>query len=185
MICKAGETRVGARCLAAGGSCADGEVQQGELCYKACAPGYDGIGGSCIKQPPKSLAQCGVGAAKDAQACAAASLSGALAVRQNAVLVGQAGTSRLGKERSLTKRRFKDLTDAYTKVKDTAAFKKGVDAWEAMGASGGARLPMGNMLSAATEEDMVRYAAQAGQIAELAGAGDDSGYLKCSSLPIK
>ncbi len=182
MICKAGETRAGGRCLPAGGGCADGEVQQGELCYKACAPGFDGVGTACVKQPPKAWVTCGTGAAKDAQACAATTFNPVMSVRQTAVAAGLAGTSRFGRERATTKKKFKEMVDAYNKVKDQPQFSKGLDAWAQTEAGKNARPTLDTMASAATEEEMVGYAAHVAQIAELAGAAEEGGYPKCSNL---
>jgi hypothetical protein len=180
MLCKAGETRTGGRCLPAGGACAAGEVAQGELCYKACAPGFDGIGATCIKQPGKAWVQCGTGLAKDAQACAATQFDALTALRQLAVAAGQAGTSRLGRERATTRKKFKDMADAFGKARELPAFKKALDAWNDPAKE--ARLTTDNLAGAADEDDMVRYAAQVAQIAELAGATDDAAYPKCASV---
>lgn len=183
MTCKAGETRVAGRCLPAGGGCADGEVQQGDLCYKACAAGFDGVGSACFKQPPKAWMQCGTGSAKDAQACAATTFNPAMSVRQTAVLAGFAGSSRFGRERATTKKKFKGMVDAYNKAKDTPQFKKGFDAWEDAGKNApGTRLAMDKLASAESDEDMVRYAAQVASIAELSGAAGDDAYPKCGTL---
>jgi hypothetical protein len=181
MVCKAGETRNGSRCLPAGGMCGDGEVQQGELCYKACAAGYEGIGSVCFKQPPKAWLACGTGSAKDEKACAGAVLEPGLALRQAAALVQAAGTSRLGKERASTKKKFLEMNEAYNKAKNLPQFKKGLEAWAA---ADSARVNLDTMASVTTEEDMVRYAVQLAQIADLAGvATDDAAYPKCSALP--
>lgn len=185
MSCKAGETLTGGRCYPANGACAIGEVQQGGLCYTACASGFDGVGTLCLAQPPKSWLQCGIGAAKDAQACAAPALDQFGSVKHMAVLVGTLGSSGAGQ--AAMQKKFKDMNEAYSKLKDLPQFKKARGAWEQANPvkdSQGAYRSLDGMAAAVKEEDMTRYAAQLAAIAELAGGGaaPASGYPKCSIL---
>jgi hypothetical protein len=180
MTCKAGETRSGGRCIPAG-VCAKGEVQQGGLCFKACTPGLNGVGAECWPQPPKAWVSCGVGAAKDAQACAAVTLDPIASVRQLAVSVGLPGSS--GIAPGAMQKKYKEMVDAYTKAKDLPELKQARDTWEKANAQGTAK-PLDNMAAATSEEDMLRYAAQVAAIVDLSQAGklDATKYPKCSVL---
>ncbi|UUZ48705.1 hypothetical protein LP420_39545 [Massilia sp. B-10] len=94
MVCKAGETRTGGRCFPANGKCASGEVLQGGLCYFACP-----VEAAKASAPlawlgaPKAWARCGLGAGKDAAACAALSLDQVASVRQLALVFGMNGVT--------------------------------------------------------------------------------------------
>lgn len=179
MVCKAGEVRKGGRCLPAAGTCAKGEVEQNGLCYKACAPGFEGIGSVCVAQSPKTWAQCGLGAAKDAQACSAAFFEPVAAVKHQALLVGTSSSAG-----GAIQKKFKDLTDAYDKAKDLPQFKKARDTWEQ--GNGKDAYPSLDKISAASGDDeMMKYAAQLAAIADLSGAAtavDASTYPKCGKL---
>ncbi len=198
MSCKAGETRSGARCLVANGSCASGQVQQGGLCYSACGAGFEGVGATCYATGNKAWVACGMGLAKDAKACAAMVFDPLTALKQAAVSVGMLGaapapsgaaakTARL----QAIQKKFKDMGEAYAKAKDLPAFKSGLDAWDKAGAGGegrAGRLPLESMAGAATEDEMLRHAAQLARIAAAggasagAGAGAASPYPMCSAL---
>lgn len=175
MSCKAGEVRAGGRCVATTGNCAKGEVQQGGLCYTACAAGFDGVGSACVAQAPKTWAQCGMGAAKNGQACAAITLDQIASVKQRALFVGIGGA---------TQKKFKDMTDAYNLAKDLAQFKKAQDTWEQANRGQGGYLALDKMASATSDEHMLRYAAQLLAIVELSGAPtiDAAAYPMCSKL---
>jgi hypothetical protein len=195
MSCKAGETRSGGRCLAANGGCANGQVQQGGLCYTACAAGYEGVGAVCLAAPPRAWIQCGMGSAKDTQACAAAVFEPLALVKQMAISVGQrggtaasSGAAQKAARLATMQKKFKELNDAYNKAKDSAGFNSALDAWTKAhsgkdGQSGYASFD--KMASAATEDDMVRYAAQ---LVEIVGVNNGAAvvgapaYPKCSAL---
>lgn len=188
MTCKAGETRTGDRCVAAGGGCAKGEVLQGGLCYAACAPGFDGVGGACVAQPPKTWGQCGMGSAKTPQACAGPVFDPITTVKQLALSVGvlagtppAAGAAPRTAQVAATQKKFKELNDAYVKAKDTPDFAKGLEAWAQ---TRGSNASFDKMASATGDADMMRFATQLLAIAELAGAagGESAAYPKCSAV---
>lgn len=185
MSCKAGETRNGDRCVAAGTGCAKGEVLQGGLCYAACAPGYDGVGASCVAQPPKAWGQCGMGSAKTPAACAAPSFDQVTSVKQLALSAGVlAGADRAATpalrtaQAAALQKKYKEMNDAYARAKDLPEMKKGYDAWQQ---ANGGNVSLDKMAAATSEVDMVRYAAQLLAIVELAGGANESAaYPKCS-----
>lgn len=180
MTCKAGETRSGGRCIPSG-VCAKGEVQQGGLCYKACTAGLNGVGAECWAAAPKAWVSCGVGAAKDSQACAAVALDPIAAVKQMAVSVGLPGSS--GIAPGAMQKKFKEMVEAYNKAKDLPQLKQARETWEQANAQGTAK-PLDNMAAATSDEDMLRYAAQLAAIVDLSQAGklDASKYPKCTAL---
>jgi hypothetical protein len=182
MVCKTGETRTGGRCFPANGKCASGEVLQGGLCFAACAAGSEGFGTACVASAPKSWAQCGMGAAKDAAACAALALDQVATVRQLALMFGMngvAGATPQARSAALQKK-YKELTDAYAKAKDLPKFKKARDDWDQ--AKGETSLPMEKITAAGNEDDMLRYASQLVAITEPAGPFETAAYPKCSKL---
>lgn len=184
MTCKAGETRSGGRCLPAGGMCAKGEVLQGGLCYSACAPGTEAVGGSCLAATPKSWLRCGIGAGKDQASCTAVTFDTVSLVKQNAVLVALLGNP--GAEPPATRvatmtRKYKELVTAYNFAKEAPEFKRGLEAWE-KAATPGTTAPLDKLATATSEEDMVRHAIQLAAIVDAAEVGNPGNYPKCSTL---
>lgn len=185
MVCKSGETRNGSRCFPANGKCAAGEVLQGGLCYSACAAGTEGFGTACIAAAPKSWAQCGMGAAKDAAACAALSFDPVSNVRQLALVFGMnAGSLPQAGRAAALQKKYKELNDAFAKAKEQPKLKKARDDWEQAAGKSDAALPMDKMASATNEDDMMRYAAQLVAITEAAGPFETAAYPKCSKLSL-
>lgn len=191
MTCKAGETRNGDRCVAAGGGCAKGEVLHGGLCYAACAAGFDGVGAACVAQPPKAWSQCGIGSAKNAQACAAPGFDQMTALKQSALSVGilaGAAPMTVAAQRSAqvaaTQKKFKELVDAYAKAKDLPQFKTGLDAWQQANRG---NAPLDKIATATGDADMMRYATQLLAIVEYSGAAaaESAAYPKCSAVAAK
>jgi len=181
MVCKAGETRSGSRCLPAGGMCAKGEVLQAGLCYSACPAGTDGVGSACLPPVPKSWAQCGLGASKDATACAALTLDPVASVKQLAIIVGQSASATPQAARVAgMQKKFKELNDAYARAKDLPKLKKAREDWEQGAGKDGASLSLDKIGSATSEEEMLRYAAQLAVIVDLAGPIELGAYPKCS-----
>lgn len=174
MSCKAGEMRSGGRCLPAGGGCAKGDMLQGGVCHKACAPGFDGAGSLCVAQAPKGWLQCGTGSARDAQACGAAAFEPLASLKQAAVALSLTGPG----QQAAMQKKFRDLNDAYSKARDLPQLKKGRDASDAQATS----LPIDKMAAATSEEDMLRYAAQVASMVDLSGTVEASAYPKCSAL---
>ena len=183
MVCKAGETRNGGRCFPANGKCAAGEVLQGGLCYSACPAGSDGFGTACLAAAPKTWAQCGMGAAKDAAACAALSFDPVSHVRQLALVFGMNSASlpQAGRAAALQKK-FKELSDAFAKAKELPKFKKARDDWEQANGKSETVLSMDKMAATTSEDDMMRYAAQLVAITDAAGPFETAAYPKCSKL---
>lgn len=184
MVCKAGETRTGGRCFPANGKCASGEVLQGGLCYFACPAGSEGFGTACVASAPKAWARCGLGAGKDAAACAALSLDQVASVRQLALVFGMNGvTGATPQARTAAlQKKYKELNDAYVKARDLPKFKKVRDDWEQANGKSETTLPMDKIASASGEEDMLRYAAQLVAMTEPAGPFETAAYPKCSKL---
>jgi hypothetical protein len=190
MTCKAGETRNGDRCVTAGTGCAKGEVLQGGLCFAACAPGYDGVGTTCVAQPPKTWGQCGIGSAKTPAACAAPAFDQVTSVKQLAVFVGVlAGADRATAPAQRTaqaaalQKKYKEMNDAYAKAKDLPEVKKGYDAWQQ---ANGGNVSLDKMAAATSEADMLRYAAHLLSIVELSGGANVSAaYPQCSKVATK
>jgi hypothetical protein len=77
-VCTAGMTDIGVSCAKKTttrdtivSSCGAGMVYETGLCYKACDPGYAGVGPVCWGTCPSNLPyQCGAGCAKDIDTCA-------------------------------------------------------------------------------------------------------------------
>lgn len=183
--CKANETRQGGRCVAAVVSCAKGEVLQGGACFASCAAGYDGVGGKCWPQPPKAWVACGIGAAKDADSCAAAKFDAVALVRQNAVLLGREANVATGdKVMRLValSARFRELAAAYASAKDTPQFKRDLAAWTQANQGKDSFTPFGDPDAPVTESAMLRHAVQLAAIAGFAGANDAPAYPKCSTI---
>lgn len=187
MSCKAGETRNGDRCVGAGTGCAKGDVLQGGLCYAACAPGYDGVGASCVAQPPKAWGQCGMGSAKNPAACAAPAFDQVTAVKHAALFVGVlAGADRAAAAAQRTaqvaalQKKYKEMNEAYAKAKDQPEFKKGQEAWAQ---ANGGNVSLDKMAAATGETEMMRYATHLLAIVELAGGANQSAaYPMCSKV---
>jgi hypothetical protein len=187
LSCKAGETRQGGRCVAAVVTCGKGEVLQGGACYAACAPGYDGVGGACWPQPPKAWVACGIGAAKDAESCAAAKFDPISLVRHHAVSLGRDGNIAAAPGQQVMRlvalhAKFTDLVAAYVSARDTAQFKRDLAAWSQANQGKDTFTPIDDTGAPVTEPIMMRHAAQLATIAGFAGGAAGAAYPKCSTL---
>ena len=186
LSCKAGETRQAGRCVPAAVACGKGEVLQGGSCFAACAPGYDGVGGACWPQPPKSWFVCGMGAAKDGDACAAAKFDTVTMVKQRAVALGRDGNAVAAPGQQVTRlvalhEKFRDLLAAYVSAKDTPQFKRDLAAWTQANQGKEPFQPLDETGAPVTEPVMMKHAVQLAAIAGFGGA-DSTGYPKCSSI---
>ena len=187
LSCKAGETRQGGRCVAVVATCAKGEVMQGGSCFAACAPGFDGVGGACWPQAPKAWVTCGIGAAKDAQSCAAARMDQVTMVKQHAVSLGRDGNVPAAPGQKVTRlvalhAKFRDLAAAYNSAKESAQFKRDLAAWTQANQGGDSFMPLDDTGAPITEPVMMQHAVQLAAIAGYAGANDSAGYPKCSTI---
>jgi hypothetical protein len=187
LSCKANEIRQGGRCVAAVVSCGKGEVLQGGACFATCAAGYDGVGGKCWPQPPKAWVACGIGAAKDADGCAAAKFDAVAQVKQSAVLLGREANVAPAPGQQVMRlvalaARFKELAAAYASAKDTPQFKRDLAAWTQANQGKDSFTPFGDPDAPVTEPAMMRHAVQLAAIAGFAGGADTSGYPKCSTI---
>jgi hypothetical protein len=185
--CKAGETRQGARCVAATVTCAKGEVLQGGACYAACAPGYDGVGAACWPQPPKSWFACGIGAAKDGDACAGAKFDTMGMLKQRAVALGREANTAAAPGQQVMRLvslhgKFGELVAAYVGAKDTPQFKRDLAAWSQANLGKDTFVPLDETGAPVTEPVMMRHAIQLAAIAAAAGSADATGYPKCSTI---
>jgi hypothetical protein len=187
MSCKAGEKNQNGRCVAAVASCKAGETLQGDTCYAACAPGYEGIGGSCWPQAPKAWVACGIGAAKDTQSCAAATLDGVAKVRHLAVGLVRDGNVVATPAKKVDRLvalldKYLDLGAAYNGVKDTPQFKRDLAAWNQDNQGREAFVAPDTSGAPITEPVMMRHAMQLGAIAGYAGGASTASYPKCSTI---
>ncbi len=187
MTCKAGEKLQNGRCVAAVASCGKGETLQGDTCYAACAPGSEGVGGACWPQAPKAWIACGMGAAKDAQSCAAATLDGVAKVKHLAVALGRDGnvapTPAKKVERLIALHdKYLDLGTAYNSAKDTPQFKRDLAAWTQDNQGRDTFVAPDTSGAPITEPVMMRHAMQLAAIAGYAGGAATAGYPKCSTI---
>lgn len=185
--CKANETRQGNRCVAAVVACAKGEVLQGGACFSTCAAGYDGVGAKCWPQPPKSWLACGIGAAKDADSCAAAKFDAVALVKHYAVALGRAGNSAAPPGDKVMRlialhSRFKELAAAYGSAKETPQFKRDLAAWTQANQGKDSFTPLGDTDAPVTEPAMMRHAVQLAAIAGFSGGTEAAAYPKCSAI---
>lgn len=186
MSCKAGESRQGDRCVASVATCGKNEVLQGGACYAACAAAYDGVGGACWPQPPKAWVACGIGAAKDAQTCAAVRMDEVAMVKHHAVALGRdvnvpAAPGQQVMRLVALHAKFRELAAAYNSAKDTAQFKRDLAAWSQANKGKAAFLPLDPGVPT-TEPAMMRHAMQLAAIAGFTGGTDSAGYPKCSTV---
>ena len=186
LSCKAGETRQGDRCVAAVATCAKGEVMQGGSCFAQCAPGFAGVGGACWPQPPKGWVACGIGAAKDAQSCAAAKLGDVAMIKQLAVSLGREGNTPAAPGQQVTRLvalhgKYRELAAAYASAKDTPQFKRDLAAWNQANKGKASFIPLDDTGAPITEPAMMRHAVQLAAIAGFSGI-DTAGYPKCSTI---
>lgn len=187
MTCKAGEKVQGGRCVAAVTACPKGEVLQGGSCFAACAAGFDGVGGACWPQAPKSWVACGIGAAKDAQSCAAAKMDRVAMVKQHAVALGRESNVPAAPGQKVTRlvslhNKFLELEAAYRGVKDSPQFKRDLAAWNQANQGKDPFIPLDDSGAPITEPDMIRHAVQLAAIAGYAGSAGAADYPKCSTI---
>jgi hypothetical protein len=185
MSCKAGEKIQNGRCVAAGATCAKGEVLQGNSCYASCAPGQDGVGGACWPQPPKSWIACGIGGAKDAQSCAAVAMDRFAMLKHRAVSlardgnVGPAPGQKVARLMALHDK-YLDMVAAYSNVKESPQFKRDLAAWDQ--ANQGAFIPLADPEAPIAEPAMMAHAFQLAAIAGYGGGAGTPGFPKCSTI---
>ncbi|MES2319901.1 MAG: hypothetical protein V4631_20670 [Pseudomonadota bacterium] len=187
LSCKAGETRQGGRCVAAVVACGKGEVLQGGTCFAACAPGYDGVGGACWPQPPKAWVACGMGAAKDAESCAAAKFDTIASLKHHAVALGRDGNVPAAAGQQVMRlvalhAKFRELLDAYASAKDTPQFKRDLAAWNLANQGKDSFTPPDDTGAPVTEPAMMKHAVQFAAIAGFSGGADSAAYPKCSAV---
>ena len=127
------------------GACASGEQRQAGLCYKACKPGYGGLGPVCWGQPPPGWSECGMGAAKDSKTCASMIWNQVSSVGQMAFNLAAAvaslgtstaatgGTSAAANASKLSKlqEELAQLQSTYNKIKQIPEVQKAQKAFEA------------------------------------------------------
>ncbi len=186
MTCKAGETRQGSRCVAAVTACGKGESLVGGLCFSACAPGFAAVGSSCLPQPPKAFVACGIGAAKDAQSCAAVTLDPVTMVKHRALTLAREGSAAATGDK-VTRllglhAAYREMAAAYNGAKNSPQFKRDLAAWTQANAGKDAFVPLDDTGAPITEPEMMRHAAQLAAIAGHAGSAASSAYPKCSTL---
>lgn len=187
LSCKAGETRQGDRCIAAVASCAKGEVMQGGSCFAQCAPGFEGVGGACWPQPPKAWLACGIGAARDAQSCAAAKLDDVAMLKHFAVALGREGNTAAAPGQQVTRLvaihgKYRELAAAYNNAKDTPRFKRDLAAWNQANKGKASFIALDDTGAPVTEPEMMRHAVQLAAVAGFSGPSDTGGYPKCSTV---
>jgi hypothetical protein len=188
MSCKAGEKSQNGRCVAATSStCAKGEVLQGGACYASCAPGFDGVGGACWPQAPKSWVACGIGAAKDAKSCAAVALDRVAMVKHHAVAFGRDANVPPTPAQKVSRLialhdKYQEMAAAYSSVKDSPQFKRDLAAWSQANQGKDPFLHLDESGAPITEPEMMVHAIQLSAIAGYAGGIASAGFPKCSTI---
>lgn len=203
MSCKANEMLLGGRCFPMEGVCGPGMEMDAGLCYPKCKAGYTGVGPVCWGQPPPGWVQCGMGAAKDSATCASIVLGQVTSVGKLALSFASFGSSMAlrfkkgtsGKKGEGTladlKKKWKELKAEWELLKKkNEKLQKAVDVYnneykQAKKAKKGyeALADLENLDDDATEEDMIRTAAQIAALIDTSGVSDTVAsytYPKCS-----
>ncbi len=176
------------------GVCRSGEEKDAGLCYKACRPGYDGVGPVCWSGAPRGWVNCGMGAAKESFTCGHVVFDQVSSVGQMAMFVSSLGSSAAANEGANAatnatrlaelKRKYAQLKEEYEKVKPT------IDKLNKAKKAGGAASNTVQLVSedTATPEDIARVAAQIAAIVDPTGAASTVAaytYPKCSEYGLQ
>ena len=175
--------------------CDTNKEKDAGLCYPTCKPNYSGIGPVCWGQCPAGWVGCGMGCARNSNACATTVFSQVSATGMSAVsigvLVATAGTSAAATTPANASK-IPGLTAALAKMKELyAANKAAIDAAKSAattaadaGSAGytGATLMAGILADDVTEVDIARLSAQLAGLLDptgLIGAGASYAYDTC------
>jgi hypothetical protein len=172
------------------GQCPAGQESDAGLCYPRCEAGYDGVGPVCWAGVPNTWVNCGMGAARDSNTCAAVVVGQVQSVGQVAFNVATLGTgtaasgaaSAASKATRLAelKRRYEQLKALYERAQP--ALDAALRAKQAHGATLDAVELMDEEV--VTEADILRISAQIAAIADPTGVADTVAaysYPKCSA----
>jgi len=175
------------------GTC-PGQDKDAGLCYPKCRPGYTGIGPVCWGQPPPGWVICGMGAAKNSNACASVILGQVASVGQLAITVASLGSSTAltaGMSPSAKASRLAKLRQQYSALsvqfdllrRTNKSVQNALDLLRITNVGAHAAVTIQTGVNALTEEDMIRFAAQVAALLDPSGISDTVAaytFPKCS-----
>ncbi|MGH6811842.1 MAG: hypothetical protein ACREDM_05665 [Methylocella sp.] len=176
------------------GVCGSGEDRDVGLCYRACKPGFAGVGPVCWGQAPKGWVECGMGASKNSTTCASVVFGQVAAVGQLAMTAATLGTSmaattavnapaQAGKLAQL-RGMYDKLKTAYEAAKKaTPALQTAENGLNALATAKKGATAFSTATNAVTAEDIARLSAQIAAIVDSSGVSSAVGaytYPKCS-----
>jgi len=156
------------------------------LCYtEPCAPGFNGVGPVCWKQPPKGYVECGMGAAKSLETCMSVSYNQGDAVGNLVLKIIQVATAFAtgGASVALSGVTFVQMIEGFRTMALKGMFDSAMKAYRNSGPA--AWLDFNNAGASTTPADQVRYAAQILAVIDITGVAavvDAFSYPMCSDL---
>ena len=175
------------------GICGPGEQRDAGLCYPNCPSGFAGVGPVCWSDKPVGWVNCGMGKSKDSVICGSIVFGQVASVGQMAIFVASLGTSSAASGAANTaqassrlaklKAQYDQMKAAWEGIKNipgvTAAIKVAENANRVRKGFNATQ----TLISAVTEEDMARAAAQIAAILDPSGVSSSVAsytYPKCS-----
>ena len=159
-----------------GSVCGSKEVDAG-LCYDSCKSGYTGVGPVCWTSAPSDWVECGMGAAKDDKACAAATANQVVSVGMLAINIGSMGSANAKKAKDIDKlsdleKKLAKLKKAYKAFEQSKNGKKIIKTGKAASKVKKAYDAKKEMDKAQTEEDIIRVSAMIASLLDPTGVAD-------------
>lgn len=173
-------------------SCAAGTDYDAGLCYRRCRRGFKGVGPVCWGQAPRGWVSCGMGAAKNSQACRSAMSNQVMSVGTLALTVASLGTSTaaVGATKSVSSaRKLTELRAKLAKLQQVyKRNKKDIDRLSKAKKSSTARQEAALLrmnARRASPEDIARVSAQIAAVLDPSGVSDTVAaytFPKCNKV---